>query len=415
MRLRGLFQPAPVRAVTAGVVLALGLSAAACTPASASGAVNGRFFGMHAPGLQTAAPSAKVGAFNLTTNGVYWPRIETSPGHFDFTRLDAVVAAAQARHARPMLVLGQTPQFHSTRPNATPVAATVPRMAAWKSYVTAVVERYGTKLDYEIWPEPDIITNWSGTKKQLAQLVAAASKIIHKKAGHAVVVGPALVLRMKYQQKFMNAFYGIKVGGKAIGSYVDAVGIDPYPTIKGTPEDSLALIQKAKTILRKHKVKKPLWNVEINYGVAGGGSTTTKHLSNHVQAAYVTRTFMLNAGAGVKRVYWLGWYRFTTMAIQMVRADETTPTPAGKAYSVVRSWLLKQHAHACTRSKKTHVWSCKLVRKGHASYVYWTTKGKTHVRAPKGSRHVETMTGAVSRTHAGKKVTVTTAPVRVYH
>ena len=44
------------------------------------------------------------------------------------------------------------------------------------------VNRYGARLDYEIWPEPNIIQNWTGTPSQMAQYVAVAATIIHKKA-----------------------------------------------------------------------------------------------------------------------------------------------------------------------------------------------------------------------------------------
>ena len=414
MRIGQLLRPGSLRVAVTGAVLALGLTVQACTPASAS-SIGNRFFGMHAPSLLTAFPKAKVGAVNLTTNGVYWPSIETSSGTFDFTRVDALVAAARANGAKPLLVLGQTPKFHSTRPNAANVAATVPYMKPWRAYVRKVVNRYGAKLDYEIWPEPNITSNWAGTPKQLAQLTGAAANIIHRVARQAVVVGPAMVLRLKFERKFMAAFYGSKVGGKGIGGYLDAVGVDPYPLAKGTPEGSLALIKKAKETLRAHRVRKPLWNVETNYGVQGGGSTTRVRFSARKQASYVVRTHLLNAAAGVKRVYWLGWGRYSTMAIQMVGADGTTPTTAGRAYSVVRSWMLHQHVKGCSFHRSKHLYVCKMVKSGRASWVYWTTRGKTVVRAPKGSRKVVTMLGKTSGTRAGRRLTVTSAPIWVHH
>ena len=51
----------------------------------------------------------------------------------------------------------------------------------------------------------------------------------------------------------------------------------------------------------------PLWNVEINYGVAGDARVGRHRSRPRKQASYVTRTFLLNAANGVKRVYWLGW------------------------------------------------------------------------------------------------------------
>ncbi len=317
--------------------------------------------------------------------------------------------------AKPLLVLGQTPAFHSTSPGSAQVWATVPNMAAWKTYVQRVVARYGTRLDYEIWPEADISSNWAGTPQELAKLVAAAGKIIHAAAPHATVVSPAMVLRLPFERRWMNKFFAQKVGGRRIGQYVDAVGIDPYPMQKGTPEDSLALITKARHVLASHNVTAPLWNVEINYGVAGGGVPITHHSSATKQASYVVRTYVLNAAAGIRRVYWLGWGRFLTMDVQMVETDGVTPTAAGRAYVQVEKWLIGQQVRACPRDRHSHVYTCTLSRSGHPSWIYWVPTGTKTVRAPKGARFVQSLTGHVSHTAHRKKIKVTSSPVLVYH
>jgi polysaccharide biosynthesis protein PslG len=401
------------RLVSTAAALAVALTVQACVPASASGGIDSRFFGMHVRDLETSFPTAldgRVGAVDLTTNGVYWPSLEPSDNAWDFTRLDALVAQARQHGAKPLLVLGQTPSWLGSTP------ASPPDMTAWQDYVREVATQYGTTIDYEIWPEGNIKENWSGTPKQLAARVIAAARIIHQVTdGKAVVVSPAMVLRMQYQRAFMDKFFGAKVGGKRVGGFVDAIGLDPYPLVDGTPEDSITLIKQARAILHSHRVSAPLWNVEINYGVAGSHTGVNQGWSNRKQASYVVRNDVLDAAAGMKRVYWLGWFPFKEAQIQFVQSDGTTPTVAATALGVVRGWLVHQHARPCARDKKKHLYTCKLVRAGRASWVYWTTKGKTAVRAPKGSRHVATMLGDVSRTHAGKRIRVTSAPIRVYH
>src|SRR5436853_514364 len=82
---------------------------------------------------------------------------ETSPGQFDWGALDTAVSAAANAGARPLLVLGQTPVFHASRPDQEagygPGAASMPDLAAWSRYVTAVAERYGDRIDYQVWNE----------------------------------------------------------------------------------------------------------------------------------------------------------------------------------------------------------------------------------------------------------------------
>ena len=223
-----------------------------------------------------------------------------------------------------------------------------------------------------------------------------------------------MVARLPYQMKQFASLIATKVAGKPLGRYVDAVAIDAYPVPQGSPEDSAALLRKAHRILAADKVSAPLWNVEINYGVAGNHVPVTSFGANK-QASYVVRTFLLDAADGVQRVYWLGWAHIDELAIQMVRPDQVTPTAAGKAYAMVRSWMIGQTVPTCVSNHKTRLYSCKTVRAGHASWVYWTTAGKTKVTAPKGSRHLQRMLGSPTRTHAGKRFVVTTAPVRVSH
>ena len=158
----------------------------------------------------------------------------------------------------------------------------------------------------------------------------------------------------------------------------------------------------------------PVWNVEINFGVVGG-PPTTYHYSARKQAAYVVRNDVLNAAAGVKRVYWLGWFPFSQGAIQFVEADGTTPTAAASARAVVRRWLINRHVRSCAQNKKTHVWTCQLVRNGRDRWVYWATEGRRHVKAPPRSRHVQTVAGDVAWTRVGRRLTVTSSPILVYH
>ena len=416
LRARRTFRSARVIALAAAMVMALSVLFGT-TAASASSTITSRYFGMHAPGLATAFPNAPVGAINLTTNRVYWPLLQKAPGpdpaNFDFTALHQLVDQSHAHGAQPLLVLGQTPDWASKTP-ATPGPGTVPKMPDWQTYVSAVVTEFGTTIDYQIWPEPNAGSNWQGTWEELAQLVAVASKTIHQVAPQAIVVSPAMVIRKPVQVKKFSKFFAQKVNGRPVGSYVDAVALDAYPLMDGTPEDSAAQIRSAHTILVRNKVTAPVWNVEINYGVAGSALPVTP-LPVRTQASYVMRNFLLDAANGVRRVYWLGWAPFSTLGIQMVQNDGVTPAPAAAAYSLIQKWMLGRQVRSCTHDRKTRVWTCTLMQQRRASWVYWVPSGKAHVRAPKGARRVQAMSGVVQGTQAGKWLTVTNAPIWVRH
>src|SRR3954452_12271571 len=320
------------RAVATGAAPAQGTSTSRLITTSHGTAVTSRFFGMHAPLLGTTFPAASVGAFDLTTNNVYWPNLETAPGVFDFARLDAMVAQAHGNAAKPLLVLGVTPSFHGAPGSVEPITgASLPDMDAWKAYVRAVVTQYTDTIEYQIWPEPNVTNNFTGTPQQMADLVAAASDIIREVAPHATVVAPAMVMRLKSERTFMAKFFAAKVNGRPIGDYVDAVGVDPYPLEKGTPEDALRLVDRARAILAKDRVSLPVWNLEINYFVPVGGVTTASPPSDRLASSYVIRTFVLNSAANVKRVYWLGWLQYFKLGISLGRGGGVKPGAPGAA------------------------------------------------------------------------------------
>ena len=273
--------------------------------------------------------------------------------------------------------------------------------------------RYGARLEYQIWPEPNVPNNFAGTPQQMADLFVAAAKIIHRIAPGATVVAPAMVLRLRYQRNYMKEFFAARVNGVRVGRYADAVSVDPYPLQDGTPEDSLALIAKAQGILADAGVSAPLWNLEINYFVPVGGVTPAAPPTERIQVSYVVRTFVLNAAANVKRVYWLGWLRYFNLGISMIDENGGT-TAAGLAFTRVRSWLIGQRARGCTYDTRTGIYACRFVRNSHSSWVYWVQSGSARLRAPAGVRHVQTMYGDVSGTRQGKRIRVTNAPVRVY-
>ncbi len=101
------------------VAMALGLAATVlpAQPADAAMRVKGRMFGM-TDFTPSTFPEASVGAVRLWDSGVTWRQIETSPGVFDFSRLDVAVSTARNRGADVLIVLGQTPKFHAVRPGA---------------------------------------------------------------------------------------------------------------------------------------------------------------------------------------------------------------------------------------------------------------------------------------------------------
>lgn len=359
----------------------------------------------------TSSPAVPVGSANLTTSGTYWRHVETGRGRYDWSRLDAQVAAAEGIGAQPMVLLGQTPRFHSARPGSPEYDDFMPKIAAWKRYVTKVATRYGSRIDYQIWPEPNIVENWKGSPRQMAQLTAVASRAIKNAAGKkAKVVSPAVALRLASQRKWTVEYFKQSVGGARVHRYLDAIAIDPFPMQSGGPEDAYAIMRGIRRTLAGIGVRKPIWTNEINYGVPSGGAGAAPEYSVARQRSYVIRTYVLSAAARMQRTYWLGWFTYGTLAIDMSDSTGRALGP-GKSYAVVRSWLNRTNFKGCATKKG--MWVCTAKKGDEVRTIYWKRSGSATVTTPRSTIRVENQKGAVDDRGGRTRVRVTSRPIMV--
>ena len=346
-------------------------------------------------------------------DALFGPNIETSNGQYDWTPLDAQVAAARNVGAQPMIVLGQAPRFHSSKPGSIDYADYMPDVSAWKTYVTKVAQRYGTRLDYQVWPEPNIVQNWKSSPAQMAQLTAVASKAIKATAGKAArVVSPAVALRLSSQRAWTIGYFRQSVGGVRVHRYIDAIAIDPFPEQKGTPEDSFRIMTSIKAQLARIGVRKPFWNNEINYGVAGGGATTATRYSVDKQQSYLIRTFALSAAARMERTYWLAWFKSPALAVNMT-GDQGQALPTAKSYEVVRSWFNTTSFQGCAK-KAGGLWVCTATKgRGDVRRLYWNPSRRSTVKTPRSTVRVENKDGGVNTRRGSYAIRVDYRPVMV--
>ena len=409
--------PLSVRGAAAALIAgALVVSAVPAGPATAAGKrVKPTFFGMH-DFQPTSWPAAPVGSIRLWDSGVSWRQIEVRPGVFDFSRLDAQVDVARANGAHVLLVLGQTPRFHSSKPaqNASygKGAAAMPGKAAWKRYVGAVVRRYqGRGVDYQVWNEANVEGYWKGSPAQMATLTKWTAQVVNRNDGRAKVIAPALATRLTSQRAWLRAFYAQRTGGRRVSGYVDAVSLNLYPMPKEPPEKSMALLAASRTMLGALGVRKPIWNTEINYGLLGGG--TAAKITADKQAAFVARTFVLNAVNGVNRVHWYTWDLQALANTRLTYANGSTLTKAGVAYRVVREWLLRSRAQGCRRDAKG-TYTCTFGYADGVKRIYWNPSRKATVRTVASAKGWEPLTGFERRISGGEALGVGKKPIMVF-
>ncbi|MGZ4593899.1 MAG: hypothetical protein ACXV3C_08525 [Actinomycetes bacterium] len=434
-------------AATVAVVLAAVLLPAQGAPAATGVSVSKYFFGMHDsapeswPRANAGWAGAGVGSLRLWDSGVTWRDIETSPGSFSWTRLDALLRVANAHRAQVTLVLGQTPEFHAVGarypgcglPGASfsncsrlgTAASSVPDVAAWRAYVREVATHVrGRVAALQVWNEANVFGYWAGSMDQMALLTGVAREEVNAvnatPGPRLALVAPAFLARSNLYK--MAEFYGKSYNRFRMGQLVDKVSVQLYPGPKGTPEDSITNtkvgLPAVKKILATNKVTKPIWNTEVNYGMAGGGTgVTPPPISSARQAAYVVRTYVLNANARIERVFWYAW-DLQSIGNTHLSTAGGTPTQAGKAFGLTQSWLYKARLKSCvkyTRGAYKGIYVCTLTYSGGVKRIYWNTHPtkKVKVTMPRTATYRVSLYGKKTKIKGGSKQYVDYRPVLV--
>ncbi|MGZ4631380.1 MAG: hypothetical protein ACXV2G_01840 [Actinomycetes bacterium] len=386
---------------------------------AATAPISSRYFGVSdgAPAGTSAAgfPRAPVGSIRLWDSGTAWNQLEYAPGKWNFDHLDRVVATARAKNAKPLLVLGQTPRFHATHPGWAGAygkgAPSMPHMNAWKRYVATVAQRYGTRVDYQVWNEPNVRGYWRGSPGQMAQLTAAARHILKTWAPGATLAAPSFPVRLSTQRAWLARYYAQKTGGHRVSYYVDVASLNLYPLATGTPESSMQLLRSARSILSRYNVHKPIWNTEINYGLTGKG-TNAKNISRRREAAYVSRTYVLNAAKGVRRVFWYSWDLHGLANTEMTYSNSATLAPGGRAFTVTSSWLVGGRMRGCSVSSN-NTYTCTVSYAGGVKRIYWNPSRSASVRAVGSATYYQGTLGTKKTLHGGERLAVGYAPIMV--
>ncbi len=235
---------------------------------------------MHVAGVQDGAwPDSNVpfGALRLWDSGTQWSAVEAVKGKYDWTLLDRAVANAESHKIKDiLLVLGSTPTWNAKRVTAgdypVPGAASPPKsVAPWDAFVRAVAKRYkGRITSYQVWNEASLTMFWNGTPELMADLTKRASDIIHEVDPKATVVAASTTVRL---DGAFNRFFPRYLAALAELDWpVDVFAAHLYPTSRGSTDDRADYIQQVVDVLDEAGAPElPIWDTELNYGLAGPG------------------------------------------------------------------------------------------------------------------------------------------------
>ncbi|HEY3528274.1 MAG TPA: hypothetical protein VGK78_03925 [Nocardioides sp.] len=367
------------------------------------------FFGLH-DGSMLAYDHLTYGALRIWDAGATWQQIEPSPGSYDWTRLDALVSAAQAHHVKVTLVLGMTPSFYADSPSQPPA-----HLGSFTAYVRAVMARYryfdGRRgiESYQVWNEGNVSRFWTGTPQQLARLTAVVARSRNAVDPGATVVAPSFASRLISQQRWIGRYQRQCVDGRPVWHFYDVNALSLYPRATydgrpGGPEDAIRLLHQVRHRFARIGVPatKPVWATELNYGLGSGepAQGSAEPISDGHQVANVLRTYLLGAARRLGRVYWYryDWGRTAdggTIGNTLLSDpdDPSVLTPAGRALRIAEHWLdgrlvTERGRHRPCARDRWGTYTC-LVRHGDRTRtILWNPhrRVRVQVRTADGSR-----------------------------
>ena len=289
-------------------------------------------------GLEGLRPPA-ANYFRLWDMKVAWRDVNPAPGVFDWGILDRRIAQAENFGGQAIMVLGLTPQWAAADPTAgdprwgAGTASPPADMETWRQYVRALVQRYGIRIGaYEIWNEANLKTFWTGTPEQMAEMVRIATEEI---GNTAVTLAPSVTTRLASGRTFTEELVASMTPETMAA--LDAWSIHTYPAADTGPTvpqaceqrvDNIILWQRA--LLRagdsnNKNVIKPIWDTEINFGLAGPGPRPKTSWSDADGAQLLTCTYQDSRALGIAVT---AWYEFTASDFDLLGVQMNPGTPA---------------------------------------------------------------------------------------
>jgi hypothetical protein len=222
--------------------------------------------------------------FTHVRTDLLWNEVEQAAGVYDFSPLDRLLSALEARGLKLHLILGYTNPLYPTPTKSGFSIETVPAFAAVAGATAAHFA--GKPVSYEIWNEEDTATFWDNapSAQQYGSLSKAAIAEIHAADLAARVTTGGL-------SGFDDTFLADMLdAGAAVGA--DAIGVHPYRH-DGPETASGDLANMRKVVSAASGTATPIWDTEWGYssewyGDAGGHAVSALG----VQAQRVSRELL---------------------------------------------------------------------------------------------------------------------------
>jgi hypothetical protein len=282
----------------------------------------------------------------------------------------------------------------------------------WKEFVTALVKHSLSSPElhipyYEMWNEPDLSRNWTGTPAELATMVKDAYAIIHSLDPKAKVVGPSPSTANQYGVHYLPAYY---VAGGANAQ--DIVGIHAYlyngSSFATNPSGITTSISQLQKLMATYGISsKPIWFTEGSWSGSDSGP-----LSDAQKSAYLAQEYMLMWSTGaVSRYYWYAW----DGRLGTLWSPSGGMTQPGTTYNQLADWLIgsRNATNPCSEDS-SGTWTCSLtLSTGYPGEIIWNANTSKSIAVDASFLTSRTLTNSTVHSISNHQVSIGPLPVLI--
>jgi len=377
--------------------------------------VEPQMFGLLAPPDTGSVPQVPYYSLRLWDSGVSWADLQPSRGPIRWKLLDEAIAFAERQGREVLLVLGPVPQWASAEPNRPNEGwgkgaggpLTAEGEQAFVSYVNAVLDRYGERIDaLEAWNEANLPSFWRGTPDDMAQMTKTVYDAVQGSGLDIDVYSASATTRVAGSiYRFFPAYLR---GLEQRGWPVDGFAVHAYPDADGNASDMAGLVAQFKAYLAiANAPDLPIANTELNYGLAGPGDKPHRDIPRKYSEAWVTRTFLDSIRLGLDSTYWFAWTPtyYGQLGIQL---NPSTPDTI-RAWRTFYDWVVGATYLGCNEPGGAVL--CEFIRDGERFWIGYSDEA-TVVDSPAGIVQSCEIRGRCTPP-LGSKVVLTPRPTRL--
>ena len=379
------------------------------TPVTAP--VKPSLFGLHAPPDTGSAPTVPYGYLRLWDSAVSWADLNPSKGVYNWTKLKEALASPIAQGRDVMYVLGNTPTWAG---DGSPSSAPKDMNDVYE-FVKALCGQAVGQIDtYEAWNEGNLQTFWTGTQAELAQVTQQVRRALTDCPSGGNVVAASTGTRA--EGAFVNNYTEYLKELAKLGWPIDGYSVHSYPSATGGPTERLDGVTQFKTMLAVNGAPvKPIYDSEVNYGLAGLGQNHID-LDSPTSSAYISRTFIDSVRYGIDYVFWFLWTPayYNKLGVQL----NPTTSVENRAWAITFDWLVGSRMQRCSDAspesdRSIIVTECQVTKgDGQLMTLAWTN-GKSAVIDTTGLGTVVQDLSGAGATIVNNSVTVGPKPIAI--